>query len=64
MHKEVKDIVDFLNNNTNGVSLMSGSGSTVFAVYPDKSSQEEAFNKAKNSFKTYFIEKAAFAARG
>lgn len=64
MHKEVKDIVDFLNNYTNGIALMSGSGSTVFAVYPDKSSQEDAFNKAKNNFKTYFIEKAAVAARG
>lgn len=64
MHKEVKDIVDFLNNYTNGIALMSGSGSTVFAVYPDKSSQEEAFNKAKNNYKTYFIEKAAYAARG
>ena len=64
IHKQVEDIVYFLNTETAGFALMSGSGSTVFAVYPDKQTQEEAYNKAKNNFKTYFIEKAVTAARG
>ena len=64
LHKQVEDIVYFLNTETAGFALMSGSGSTVFAVYPDKQAQEEAYNKAKTNFKTYFIKKAATAARG
>lgn len=64
LHKQVEDIVHFLNTETAGFALMSGSGSTVFAVYPDKQAQEEAYNKAKTNFKTYFIKKAAAAARG
>ena len=64
LHKQVEDSVHFLNTETSGCALMSGSGSTVFAVYPDKQSQEEAYNKAKINFKTYFIKKAATAARG
>ncbi|MDE7315428.1 MAG: 4-(cytidine 5'-diphospho)-2-C-methyl-D-erythritol kinase [Mucispirillum sp.] len=64
LHKQVEDIVHFLSAETAGFSLMSGSGSTVFAVYPDKQAQEEAYNKAKTNFKTYFVKKAATAARG
>lgn len=64
MHKEVKDIVDFLNNETKGYALMSGSGSTVFAIYHNEEEQQKAYTKSKNSFKTYFIKKAAIAARG
>lgn len=57
--KEVKDIVDFLNNKTNGIALMSGSGSTVFAVYENKNQRDFAYNLAKEQYKTYLIEKAA-----
>lgn len=63
-HKKVKDIIDFFNTETAGYPLMSGSGSTVFAVYHNKSDQEEAYKKAQHIFKTYFIKKAAIAARG
>ncbi len=63
-HKKVKDIIDFFNTETAGYPLMSGSGSTVFAVYHNKSTQEEAYKKAQHIFKTYFIKKAAIAARG
>lgn len=63
-HKKVKDIIDFFNTETAGYPLMSGSGSTVFAVYHNKSDQEEAYKKAQHTFKTYFIKKAAIAARG
>lgn len=57
--KEVKDIVDFLNNKTNGIALMSGSGSTVFAVYENENQRDFAYNLAKEQYKTYLIEKAA-----
>lgn len=64
MHKEIKDTIAFLERETSGYALMSGSGSTVFAVYPSEEARQEAYNKTKNSFKTYFIKKAAIAARG
>lgn len=63
-YKQVEEIVHFLSNKTAGFALMSGSGSTVFAVYPSRQAQEEAYNIVKTNFKTYFIKKAAIAARG
>ncbi len=59
LHKEVADIVDYLNTNSSGKALMSGSGSTVFAVYENEVERDNAFIKAKEKYKSYFIEKAA-----
>lgn len=59
LHKEVADIVDYLNTNSSGKALMSGSGSTVFAVYENEAERDNAFIKAKEKYKSYFIEKAA-----
>lgn len=59
LHKEVAEIVDYLNTNTCGKALMSGSGSTVFAVYDSLEERDNAFIKAKEKYKSYFIEKAA-----
>lgn len=58
-HKEVKEIVDFLNEESHGGALMSGSGSTVFAIFDNEKERDNAFIKAKEKYKTYFIEKAA-----
>ena len=38
---------------------MSGSGSTVFAVYENENQRDFAYNLAKEQYKTYLIEKAA-----
>ena len=59
LHKEVAYIVDYLNTNSSGKALMSGSGSTVFAVYENEAERDNAFIKAKEKYKSYFIEKAA-----
>ncbi len=61
IHKEVKNIVDDLNNNTKGHTLMSGSGSTVFAVYNNEQDRDFAYNMAKEKYRLYTIEKAAIA---
>lgn len=59
LHSEVAEIVDFLNINSYGKALMSGSGSTVFAVYDNEVERDNAFIKAKDKYKSYFIKKAA-----
>ena len=38
---------------------MSGSGSTVFAIFDNEKERDNAFIKATEKYKTYFIEKAA-----
>ena len=64
LHHKVAEIVDFLNNHTNGYALMSGSGSTVFAVYENENDLNNAYNKAKEQYGSYFIEKASVAKNG
>lgn len=59
LHSEVAEIVDFLNSCTNGKALMSGSGSTVFAVYDNEIERDNVFIKVKDKYKSYFIKKAA-----
>ena len=64
LHHKVAEMVDFLNNHTNGYALMSGSGSTVFAVYEDEHQLDNAYKKAKEKYNSYFIEKASVAKNG
>lgn len=64
LHHKVAEMVDFLNNHTNGYALMSGSGSTVFAVYENENDLNNAYNKAKEQYGSYFIEKASVAKNG
>ena len=64
LHHKVAEMVDFLNNHTKGYALMSGSGSTVFAVYENENDLNNAYNKAKEQYGSYFIEKASVAKNG
>ncbi len=63
-YEKVKEIVDFLNKETSGFALMSGSGSTVFAVYSKENDRDEAYSKARAKYETYFIKKVVMATRG
>ncbi len=51
-HKEIKEIKDYCYQSGAEFSLMTGSGSTVFAIYnsPDEAKKSELFFKSKNYF--------------
>lgn len=60
---EVKKILDYFKNQSLGHALMSGSGSTVFAVYDSEAIRDKEYLKATKVFNNFYIEKAELATR-
>ena len=50
-HPEIKEIKDAMSAVGATGALMSGSGPTVFGIFPDKDKTEEAFGLLKGAFK-------------
>lgn len=51
----LSDIKSFLNNNNALGSLMSGSGPTVFGIFPDKETALTAYKKAQDKYEKYDV---------
>ncbi len=58
MYPNIKEIVDNVNLKGNGKALMSGSGSTVFAIYESKDKRDIDFENFVREYPDYFIKKA------
>lgn len=58
MSVQVKELATDMKERTNGQALMSGSGSTVFAVYDDADKRDSDFQELKQIYSDYFVYKA------
>lgn len=58
MSSHVKELAADMKERTCGQALMSGSGSTVFAVYDDADKRDNDFRKFKQIYNDYFVCKA------
>ena len=56
--QEVAALVEDLKRHSDGNALMSGSGSSVFAVYENKTVRDEEYEMLKNKYPNYLVYKA------
>lgn len=59
LHSEVAELLEYLKSISNNAALMSGSGSTVFAVFDNEAERDTAYKKVKERYKSYFTIKAS-----